>query len=353
MKKKRILLVIGFTVACLISCSKDPVLEQQVGEIAATTTQQTLSTTTNFYYGVNGQPLSSVYPYNEVSPENQIKLIKSLGMNIYRFHAAFQVANGNFTVPYLYRPLKAAAAAEKVTLLPYFDIRTLSFSRPKTTNFNEAREFGKLIGKVNGADFDYYEIGNELDNQCIIRGKNYAGDQLSHYDPDKLLMVMAAVKGMIDGIKQTDPTAKVIVNCSWMHYAFMDYLLKNQARIDIIGWHWYGDMEKAAKATYGINDITQFLANKYRNKIIWFTEFNLKGNADGTPMNEQDQQAFINSFLAKCKNNSRVGAALIWELFDQPQRSAAERNYGIITYVSNTSTNMSPKIYAETTSTLF
>jgi len=353
MKQKHFLVALSLTMAGLFSCSKDPLTEETTttnNAISATSTEQVLTRTSNFFYGVSGQPLSIPYPYNLLTPKKQIEIIKSMGMNIYRFNAEFQVKKGITTVPYRFSPLKEAADAAKITLLPYFSIRTLDYNKKEADNYNDARSFGVKIGLKNKDNFTYYEVGNELDNLCIIRNKNYSGEKVTHYDYPKLIAINAAIKGMIDGIKYSDPSAKIVVNCSWMHYGFMDFLLKNKAKIDIIGWHWYSDMESAAKSNYGINDITQFLANRYSNKPIWFTEFNVKDS--GSSIDEKTQQTFIKNFLVKCQNNSRVQAALVWELLDQPERSSTENNYGLITYVTNVTNNLVPKIFAEATSTL-
>jgi len=360
MNKKQALVAVYIAVVGLFSCSEDvmPVPQASGGTVADTATtvsqvtqQQQSDRSGDFYFGVTGQPLS-VAPYTSIPAEKQVELINSMGMNIYRFGIEYQIKSGEVTVPYLYKPLRKATTAGKLTLLPLIKARTLNFDKTEEENYQNGLDHGTKLATWYKDDLTYYEIGNEHDNTCIIRGTANAGIKVSDYDGQKLRIIAATLKGMADGIKAIDADAQIIVNAGWMHTGYMDKMIELGVPIDIIGWHWYSDMEKNAEKTYGITDIGQYLYERYK-KTIWFTEFNLKANSDGTPMNEADQQAFIDSFLSKCKKNPHVGAAVIWELLDQPHRTPDERNYGIATYVDNASNSFLPKIFAKTYSTLF
>jgi hypothetical protein len=177
------------------------------------------------------------------------------------------------------------------------------------------------VATKNAVYFKYYELGNEFDNVAIISGN---GDEAADYDGHKLKIIAAYLKGMDDGIKSVQPTAKTMIDASWLHYYFLQYLIANGNKFDIVAWHWYSDMEATA-ARIRIPDISLKLGQIF-NKPIWFTEVGQRPD----PNAEQLQNDYITSFVKKVKPNPNVGAILCYELFDEPKKSKNENSYGLI-----------------------
>lgn len=341
MKKNRLIsLALGATLL-LSSCSKDelPVPKEKTdsGNELMTTKATTNS---NLILGITGQPLS-VAPYFTISAAEQIGLLKKMGMSIYRFGVESRIDNGSITVPYLYTPLKKAADTAGITLLPMLKARTLNFNVNESASYRWGRALAAKFASRYKDDFTYYQIGNELDNICILPGRD--GTKVSHYHKEKFKIIAAYLKGMNDGIKAMDKDAKTIINAGWMHYQYLLMLQDYGISFDIIGYQWYSEMDLMAEWFYNIPDITKFLSSKF-SKPIWITEFNLR-NSFGSPLDEFAQQLFITSFINKCRNNPQVQAAVIYELFDQPQRYPNEAHYGIFKWQSRYSSYL-PKLFA-------
>lgn len=340
--KKNKLLIFATTGALFLStaCSKNDLKEDQdlEGPETSMATQTTSSST--FRYGINGHPLGTT-PYTSVSAKTQINLLKQRGMNIYRIDVMPKLATGEITVPYLYRPLKEAADAAGVTLLPMLYTRDLDFTLTESESYHRGRTLGDRFARIYKDDFTYYNIGNELDNKLIYDLKS--GTEVSHYNQKKFKIVAAYLKGMNDGIKAKDPDAKTIVNACWMHYQYLLMLQRAGVKYDIVGYHWYSEMDPVALKNHNISDITKFLSSKF-TKPIWFTEIGFR-NPDGR-RSESDQKAFFDSMLAKCKNNPQVKAAIIYQLFNEPQKSTSEANYGIYKWIQ-TYTQFTPKLFAK------
>lgn len=309
-------------------CSDDLIVEEPAGESTALIEETGTPLTkagSNFKFGVAGHAIGTP-PYINTPPQEQMKLLKSMGMNIYRF-SVLTMSDGRSTVPYRFDPFVKAARAAGVTLLPMLHHRTLDFSVSNTESYHRGKKIGRNFARQYKDIFTYYELGNELDNKCIIKGSS--GQSRAHYNIKKWKTIAAYLKGMNAGIKLEDPTAKTMINASWLHYAFLEMLEDHGVTFDIIACHWYSEMESTAKKKpYYIDDITKKLSEKF-NKPIWFTEINARPQ-DVHDM-ELRQDSFLKSFIAKAKRNPQVEAVIIYELFDEPHKNHyMESNYGIV-----------------------
>lgn len=328
---------------CVLSCSKQDLTEElQTAEGPETTMATAGTTSSTFFYGVNGHPLG-VPAYLSVSPKTQIDLLKKMNMNMYRIDVQSQLANGYMTVPHLYKPLKEAADAAGITILPMLYPRDMDLSLSESESYKRGRVLGDRFARRYADDFTYYNIANELDLKCLISGSSYSGASTKHYDQKKFKIIAAYLKGMDEGIKSKDPTAKTIVNVTWMHFQFLLMLERAGVNFDIVGYNWYNEMENLALQNHNISDITEFLASKF-TKPIWFMEVGVR-NATGT-VPDATQKAFLDSFIAKCRKNPRVQAAMVYELFDEPQKSGIEANYGIFKWASPY-TEYAAKLFAQ------
>lgn len=325
MKKKIFsILAVAVLLLCLIACSKQDLSEETETDGPPSATMATsINAYSTMFYGINGHPLGTE-AYRSVSAKTQINILKSLGMKIYRIDVMSQVATGEITVPYLYQPIKTAADAAGITLLPMLYPRTLDFGLSEIDSYHRGRVLGDRFAKKYKDHFTYYNLANELDNRIIYPGKS--GRSVSDYDIKKFKIAAAYLKGMDDGIKSKDPDAKTMIDANWMHYQFLLMLQSHGVRFDIVAYHWYDDMERLALENYNISDMTKFLSSKF-SKPIWFTEIGFR-NETGK-RSEAEQKRFLDSFLTKCKNNKQVKAAIIYQLFDEPEKAGLEAFYGI------------------------
>lgn len=316
----------------LFACKKEDLTE--VNDIdkepveAAVQTTRSVTLRSNLKLGINGHPLGTI-AYTSVPAERQIELLKSMGMSIYRFDVKSIINTGRITVPYLYNPLKRAADAAGIELLPMLYPRTLSFNDNESVAYHKGRTLADRFAREYKGHFKVVNIANELENRIIYPMR--AGDDPSHYDLKRFRTIAAYLKGMNDGIKAKAPEMKTLVNANWMHWMYLKMLEEHGVRFDIVGYQWYDEMDRLAARNYRIDDMTQFLSSKF-NKPIWFTEINVR-NSDNTTK-EVAQNDFINSFLEKCRRNPQVEAAIIYQLFDEPEKTFQDAHYGIFKWAS-------------------
>lgn len=329
---------------CCMACDKTPVPggENDLQPASPIGSSKPVPTDTiapsTFYLGVNGHPLNQE-AYATLSSEEQMQLLKSLGMNLYRVD--FTVTGQGKIVPsQRYEKLRAAANAAGITILPMLPDAKLDYDGTEETAYQQGYARGYGFAEENGNDFTYYNIGNELDNDCILPNKS--GRAAEHYDPKKFRVIAAHLKGMDDGIKAIDPSAQTMINAGWMHYKYLQMLEDYGVKYDIIAYHWYSDMETAAASAYQINDITEFLATQF-TKPIWFTEINIR-NKTGS-VSDEVQRDFLNTVIAKCQKNPQVKAVVVYELFNQPVFKSIESHFGLFDWEKPYS-KYKPKLWA-------
>jgi hypothetical protein len=276
--------------------------------------------------GIVGHPMGDA-PYVQTPATTQISLIKSMGMTWYR--VGFQTkSDGTISVPWLFEPLRLAAKAGGVNLLPMLYTRTLDLNASQSESYKAGKKLGADFAAKYGQYFTYYDLGNDLELKVLL--PKTTGQSQADYDRTKFNVIAAYLKGMDEGIKSKDADAKTMVSAGWLHYGFIRMLDWYGVNFDVVAYHWYSEMENIApKAPYYIPDITQKLSSLFPNKPIWITEFNLRYKDVST--HEADQNKFITNFIAKCKANPQVKVAIIYELFNEPHKSSElESNYGII-----------------------
>lgn len=346
MKTTYLKLITAFIFIAITSCNKDeniqPVNDITTKSINEKMSLQNASTSQDdFILGINGHPLSSD-PYIKTSPTKQMELLKELGFSHYRFDL-WSMSTGGMSLPYLYNPLKRAADAASIKLLPIMDTRTLNLSVDTIVSYKNGLKLGANFASIYKDHFDYYALGKELESKFIYAGKS--GASTTHYDKAKFKIVAAYLKGIDEGIKSEDPTAKTMVDGGWLHFGYIQLLEEAHVKFDIVAWNWYSNMESvAAAAPNNIPDITVHLSTLF-NKPIWFTEVSHKYGSSTTL--EKDQDEFFQNFIVKCKNNPKVKAVLINQLFDEPDRSTTLGNSGLIKW-TNKYTSWEFKISAKT-----
>lgn len=310
------------------ACSKVDIIDEISEVLHPTPPVDTLDRdSVNFKIGINGHPVTQE-AYKELAPSEQIKLIKGLGMSIYRVDVAINSKTGFITMHDRYLDLKRSADSLGVMILPMLYNAPFDFSVTEETSYKSGYDRGNKFANLYKEDFIYYNLANELDNKCILPNKS--GTLASHYDLAKFKIIAAHLKGMNDGVKAADVNAQTMVNAGWLHYKYLLMLEEYGVNFDIVAYHWYDDMERLAAKNYNIQDITKVLSEKF-TKPIWFTEFNVRHPDKQTEVSHLD---YLNTFITKCKNNPQVKAALIYELFEQPVFNSRESTYGIYRWIT-------------------
>jgi hypothetical protein len=276
---------------------------------------------TSFMLGLNAHSMGNI-AYSPVSMTTQMSILKKMGMKAMRQN--FNVnSDGSISGPTTLDQLMSAANTNGINILAMINITTLNYSSSESTNYAAGKSLGSNVAAKNSSRFTYYELGNELDNKAIVSGN---GDVASDYNSQKLRASAAFLKGMNDGIKLKQPGAKTMIDGSWKHFYFLQYMQTYGVKFDIVAWHWYSDMEKAI-ASSSSPDITKKLSSLF-TKPIWFTEVGQRWT--NVSNIDQMQSDFVNAFIKRMKANSQVKVGLCYEMFDEPFRTGAEGHYGFI-----------------------
>ncbi|MBE9586629.1 hypothetical protein IM792_19425 [Mucilaginibacter sp. JRF] len=323
----------GFTFA---SCSKQNDVVPADEAVASSQSQTTLKTASTsastLKLGINGHPFGDA-PYLATPASKQIELIKGMGMNWYRINVITS-SDGTISASSssLWTSLRDAAKNGQVNLLPMLYLRTLKETDTEQSAYEKGRTLGANFAGKYGEYFEYYNLGNDLELDLLISGKS--GREASHYDATRSAVVASYLKGADEGIKANDPGAKTMIDAGWLHWGFLTFCSNYGVKYDAIGYHWYSDMESAGKSNK-VTDITTTLSTLFPTKDIWFTEFGFRYKSTNSfSVNETNQNAFIHTFLDKCRANPRVKVAMTYELFDEPYKSYQESNYGLIKWTT-------------------
>ena len=280
-----------------------------------------------FQLGINGHPLSTA-PYLSIPATSQIQMIKTLGMKNYRI-AVLTDSYGKLN-SYDYPPLKTAADNGGIKLYPVLVPRTLDLNVSTAQAYNDGKNIGQGFGTLYGKDFDYYELGNELELRIIKPGTH--GNKPEDYNLAGFQVIAAYLKGMDEGLKLGDFGAKTIINAGWVHYAYLKMLEDAGVHFDVVGYHWYSNMEGNVNTTFNIPDITIKLAETFK-KPIWFTEVNYRNGSMGGK--ELEEAAWLKYFIKKCKANPWVKNFQVYELLDELQISKPEeKEYGLVKWTT-------------------
>jgi hypothetical protein len=296
--------------------------------------------------GVNGHLGDA--PYVQLPASKQIQLLNEMKMKWYRINIQ-TYADGTIKTESRFLELYKAALEKGVNILPVIYTRSLDLNKTEPESYKLGWELGSSFAAKYGQYFTHYDMGNDLELELLIKGKT--GQSQNHYDRRKTNVTAAYLKGMDEGIKSKDPTAKTMISAGWMHYGFIRMCDWYGVKFDVVAYHWYSDMEGSApKAPYNIPDITIKLASLFPNKPIWFTEFNYRYKEAKSDTYEAEQNAFIMQFIQKCKNNPKVQALLIYELLNEPYKRGDEGHFGLIKWV-NRYTVYDKKMIANTMTT--
>lgn len=174
--------------------------------------------------------------------------------------------------------------------------------------------------------FRYYEPSNELDNWTGVLGD---GGSRIQYNPLRYARARGFIKGLIEGIHDADPAAKVIIDdAGWCHYGFLNALWDDGVRWDITAFHWYSDQGSIEKS--GCRNANVAAIHAAFGRPVWITEFNLRSS-----LSRDDpiaRSTWITQFVAQVRAVApryNIQAAFVYELLDEPSAKGGEAFYGI------------------------
>ena len=300
----------------------------------------------DFIWGINGHPVVDK-EYVESSLEQQLSFLTEHQFSIYRFDVNLNDEGLLFDNKVeRFDSLLEMANKKNIQVFPVLKFYGSFLKQDTLTEqeiYQKAKRQGKNFAKKDSSRIRYYAIENELDLKTIA--PNARGTSSKDYSVGNPEMVIASLKGMIDGIKGVSPEAQTIINYGgWYNWSFIDFLLENDVDFDILGCHWYSENGRRLfqLENHNINVLNEL---KRFNKPIWITEIN-KGN--GSKYHTESEQAeMMNLFIDDLYKYPHVKAFFVYELYDMPYLRTQEwtnyeaSDYGIIGWKSD------PPVYSE------
>lgn len=299
-----------------------------------TTPQKTFSTNfqapvslpEDFIWGINGHTIDVPSYIFLGSLDLQMDFLKELQLSHYRINVTL---NEEGEVDYWkgdtqrWHNTLSKSNAAGIQIFPVILPRKFDFSISKQEAFTKAKKQTAGFAKKYGNQLDHYALGNEMDLYIDFDGKD--GSKIEHYDLKKFDVWIAFLKGMAAGIRQEDPTAKLVINGAGRHrYGYFEYIKQQQVDYDIIGFHWYSEMGKVATPYLSEKDgldIMQYMHEQYK-KPIWITEINQHWGVDDHP--ETHQAFWVDHFIDHLKGREYIKAFMFYELLDEPHLDDGE-----------------------------
>ncbi len=258
---------------------------------AQTTTSAALPTT----WGVtmNLFPFPNLFDdarFQDVA-EQQIRALKNLGVKVVRFTYSMEVPDRSVFVA---RRLKEEGMQTVLVIEDYVN-------GPQENEYNHGRQFASdVIGHM-GQYVDYYQLANEIGGSAI-KGSQYTGTTLDHYDSTKLNKTLDFISGESYQIGQWAPHAKRIVTINSLNTAIIAEAIKRGVSFEILGWNWFSDFgtNLANKDGYKFMDVM-----KGFRKTLWVTELSRRGGASDANFNAQSD--FLAQAIGLARSNGFTG----------------------------------------------
>lgn len=278
----------------------------------------------SFTWGINGHPLTQVAYTNNL--EDQISQINDLGLKSYRFDVLLD-SDGYAKKDALLTQVFKKLQANKIGALPVVmqsGLKGLDNGAIYKLSYRQGANFATRYGNY----LSVVEVNNEADNKMMLPG-NPSGTKSGDYDGEKSLKIITTIKGFIDGLKSINPSVKVTLSVSYIHYHYLQLLKDNNVNYDIIGCHWYSNMGPIYNAKPSGDNAIRQIQNRF-NKPIWITEFNYsKGTVKAT---FAKQNSYITQSIPEMVSRGVTGL-FVYELYDQPAlrtRNINEAFYGLV-----------------------
>jgi len=315
---------VGFLMESRLSAQRN---NRESGSVKAVVTDNVLMVIGSGGHG--SKELGGQSPYNSIPLEEQVKIMKYVGLGCERGWAEFDTVG----------------VAKKYTQMwDYFyehGIDNLAILNPipqvlRCTNATEAYAYGFTLGNEAAGvgknhHVKYWDCGNEFGG--IARNK-WPDD----YDQRKLEKCIAMQKGLIDGIRAADPNAKCMIS-DFRNIAYHKAAWDAGLRWDITGIHEYTPYTAEG---FNDNSIIDPLNNKFPSNSlqycndhfnglpIWITEFNENG---GQGTNDSTHAQFFKKALDRYKSVAEtynLQRIFIYEFYKQPGLVVYEAEAGIV-----------------------
>jgi hypothetical protein len=254
--------------------------------------------------GVTGHPFVQE-GYKDISIEEQLAKVQELGIKWYRTDW-YGWAADNARMP-MVKEFIRQAESRGISVLPVI-ISPADLSKERMEDiYKKSFEFAQALAKAYGDSIRVWELGNELDNFAIVRkgeitvdGEMWKhgvpdGSEPGFYEKSRYQKALAMLRGLSDGVRAVDNNAMTIINATYLHYGFLDLLMKDGLQFDVVGWHWYSDMGDLTGSVGNVNLLKRLSAY---NKPIWITEFNRRNGSMG-PNGEAEQASYLARELRK------------------------------------------------------
>lgn len=264
-----------------------------------------------FTWGINTHTSYSLSAAQQVSLAQQIGLT-SLRVDVY---------DASPTTIATLTALLSQAGSKGISVLP-----VIVPSAAAATSEAAARAWGLNVGSTLAKAFPSlnWEAGNELDEFVIKPGTT--GVSMTDFDDARYALARGAISGLVDGIHAGQPSAKVAVGITGIHFGFLERLARDGVRWDITSEHYYA-APKATDIMPGADALFAKLAQFGRPIVM--TEFNQQ---QGSLLSPADQTATLTNMMtamATLAPKYNIVGAYIYELLDEPRLNGSEAHYGM------------------------
>jgi len=335
--KKFLIIVLILAVAIGIGLVAGQFIKNKKNGISLTALFKTTSktpATPKFVWGVQGgayvlNQMKDAYIIEHV--ESQIKSLKDLGVNTVRANLELKRQDS----PFLITPQETANDdfIARLSQAGLDTVLVLDPDVPKTIgNANYEQEGYKLssyAAKRYKDKVKYYQVLNEVSGTIAkpgdYKGKVIKGENSMEYSQERYDAVLGWAKGMIRGIRENDPNAKIVLCGHWIMYDIIGKLISDGINPDIIGWSWYSpDGLDVTKREYNWGNYIN-LAEKLSEfkKDLWIIESNSDHGSyfDGkisAAEGEKKQADFISNFAKNVYDSKYFKGYFVFNLADSP-----------------------------------
>lgn len=281
-------------------------------------------------WGVNAHPiqsLSGVSVYATTAFSKQMQQLTSLGLRHYRMDL-YGPSNDQYGV--LTNVVAAAA--------PFGVVVTPALISKVGTSEDDSYQIGYAMGlgysKKFSSDIHIWELGNE-ENGSIMDGFDDGSDPQTFKSKPGYPLKRGKLRGLIDGVRAGDPSAKVAVgDAGGCNYGFTQALWDDGLRWDITLFHpydfWGAIDNRGSTGVHCAQGDNMLAKHAVFGKPIWLTEFNWT-----PPIKSGDKVAMGTGIINMMTNFNRLAQqydieeADVYELYDEVAGVGAEAHFGI------------------------
>lgn len=308
-----------------VGCSSEP--SDAFDAVSSKLAGSTVGSNKGIMWGVNAHPLSWGSIYETQTFDQQMAKLSSMGLRHYRMDL-YGPANDQYTV---LDKVLAAATPHGIVVTPAL-IPIVAGGGDESAAYQTGYRMGVGYGQRYKGKVHVWEIGNEENGKSGVDPFSDGSDPATFQRQPAYAVTRGKLRGVIDGIRASDPSAKVAVgDAGGCNYGFTQALYDDGLRWDITLFHPYdfwgpleGRVGKGCAA--GNNMIAKHAAY---GKPIWLTEFSF------TPaVTSPDKQKLGQGIVAMMKHFNDLASqydieeADIYELYDG-QQAGAEGHFGL------------------------